>query len=288
MSTNEQTWTSFKNKRTSVDLYAEDAVIMYVPSSVGVRGGAQIRRFYLNSQFSEKANPVQETVYHTIASGNKLIEEVVWSIHFHTGECNWLVPHIDDRYLINSTVKIPVTVSVSFNDENKIQSIRYLWDQASVLKQLKVITDKVNWPVVGEKQIEVLRSPHSVQLIGLNKEVVDVDHQKTQKEQEKAQFPTGRIFGPVDPKDQVRQPIRRAEPDAPPPRNIFTYEPPTSRPMVAHTPNKLGSSFSFTHDDGTSAVSQKLNKTSISSPTSPSPRGIAGKPTPQVLHSIIG
>lgn len=100
MSTNEQTWTSFKNKRTSVDLYAEDAVIMYVPSSVGVRGGAQIRRFYLNSQFSEKANPVQETVYHTIASGNKLIEEVVWSIHFHTGECNWLVPHIDDRYLV--------------------------------------------------------------------------------------------------------------------------------------------------------------------------------------------
>lgn len=97
---------------------------------------------------------------------------------------------------------------------------------------------------------------------------------------------TGRIFGPVDPKDQVRPSIRRAEPDAPAPRNIFTYEPPASRPMVAPT-NKLSSSFSFTHDDGTAIVSQKLNNTSIS-PTSPTPKGIAGKPTPRILGSIIG
>lgn len=99
-SANEQTWDSFKQKRTSVELYAEDAVIMYVPSSVGVRGRAQIRRFFLNSQFSEKSNPVTETVYHTIAAGDKLMEEVVWSIHFHTGACNWLVPRIDDRHLV--------------------------------------------------------------------------------------------------------------------------------------------------------------------------------------------
>lgn len=60
----------------------------------------------------------------------------------------------------------------------------------------------------------------------------------------------GRIFGPVDPKDQVRQPIRRPEPNAPPARNIFTFEPPSQRPLVAANPNKLGSSFSFTHDEG--------------------------------------
>lgn len=98
---NEQTWLSYKNKRTAVELYAEDAVIMYVPTFVGVRGNAQIRKFFLNSQFSEKVNPLQETVYNTLSGGNKLIEESIWSIHFHTGECNWLVPHIEDRFLVS-------------------------------------------------------------------------------------------------------------------------------------------------------------------------------------------
>lgn len=96
----EETWNSFKNKRTAIDLYSEDAVVMYVPTCVGVRGNAQIRKFFLNSQFSEKVNPVQETVYNTVVATHKLIEEVTWSIHFHSGECKWLVPHIEDRFLV--------------------------------------------------------------------------------------------------------------------------------------------------------------------------------------------
>lgn len=90
----------------------------------------------------------------------------------------------------------------------------------------------------------------------------------------------GRIFGPVDPKDQVRQPIRRAEPTAPAPRNIFTYEPPSNRPLVAHTPNKLGSSFSFSHDEG--KLSQQFQAANINS----SP--VSGKPTPQGIRNIFG
>jgi hypothetical protein len=93
----------------------------------------------------------------------------------------------------------------------------------------------------------------------------------------------GRIFGPVDPKDQVRQPIRRAEPTAPASRNIFTYEPPSNRPLVAHTPNKLGSSFSFSHDEG-NKLSQQFQAANLSS----SPLPPAGKRTPQAVHNIIG
>jgi hypothetical protein len=46
------------------------------------------------------------------------------------------------------------------------------------LKQLKVISDKVQWPVIGEQQIEVLRSPQTVRLTGLNAEEVNIDHQQ--------------------------------------------------------------------------------------------------------------
>ncbi|KAL7308481.1 hypothetical protein PS15m_011681 [Mucor circinelloides] len=281
-------WDSFKNKRTNTELYSENAVIMYVPTSVGVRGSTQIRKFFLNPQFSEKANSVQEVVYNTVASGNRLIEEATWTIHFHTGECKWLVPQLDERYLMNATIKIPVTTSVVFDKaDNKIESVRYSWDQASVLKQLKVISDKVQWPVIGEQQIEALRSPQTVRLTGLNAEEVNVDHHQTQKDQQRNQFSPGRIFGPVDPKDQVRSPVRHAEPNAPPARNIFTYQPPTERPLVAPT-NKLNSSFSFTHDDGSSTVnklSSTLSNTNISQSKS---MPAAGKVTPKISHNIIG
>jgi type I restriction-modification system DNA methylase subunit len=96
----EETWNAYKTKRTALELYTADAVIMYVPTSIGVRGNAQIRKFFLNNQFSEKINPVSETIYNTLTGGNKLIEEVVWSIHFHTGECRWLLPNIEERFLV--------------------------------------------------------------------------------------------------------------------------------------------------------------------------------------------
>ncbi|KAI8643925.1 hypothetical protein BD408DRAFT_414106 [Parasitella parasitica] len=279
-------WSSYKTKRTSVDLYSANAVIMFVPSSVGARGPAQIRKFFLSPQFSEKVNSVQEVVYNTVSSNNKLIEEVTWTITFHSDECKWLVPQLDDRYLINATVQFPVTTSVSFDKvDNKIESIRYLWDQASVLKQLKVIKDEIKWPVTGGLQIEVLRSPQTVRLIGLNTEEVDVGDQKTQGDQPRNQFSPGRIFGPVDPKDQVNRPVRRAEPNAPPDRNIFTYQPPAERPLVEPS-NKLKSTFNiFTHDDGSTANSTFFNTNITQSKSLPA---AAGKPTPRITRSIIG
>lgn len=56
--------------------------------------------------------------------------------------------------------------------------IKYLWDQACVLKQLQVISNKVQWPVTGKEQADVLSSPKTVQLISLNDQIVDIDHQK--------------------------------------------------------------------------------------------------------------
>lgn len=79
-------------------------MVMYVPTAVGVRGNTQIRKFFLNPQFSEKVNSVQEVVYNTVASNSRLIEESTWTIHFHTGECKWLVPQLDERYLVNVAI----------------------------------------------------------------------------------------------------------------------------------------------------------------------------------------
>lgn len=95
------TWSAFKSKRTNTDLYADNAVVVFVPTSVGARGNAHIRRLFLHPHFSDKNVSVQEQVYNTIASDHQLFEEATWTIHFHTTECNWLVPQLDERFLVN-------------------------------------------------------------------------------------------------------------------------------------------------------------------------------------------
>ncbi|KAI8086979.1 uncharacterized protein B0P05DRAFT_608252 [Gilbertella persicaria] len=246
----ESVWNAFKTKRSNADLFTTDAVVMFVPSSVGARGNEHIRRFFLHPQFSDKVTLVQETVCHTVASNFRLIEEVVWSVQFFTDECQWLVPGIEDRYLMNAAIKFPVTISASFDPAQlRIESIRYSWDQACVLKQIRVISDKVKWPIVAEQQVDTLQCPDSVRLIGLDGQ--PIDPKKVSWIQLFIHFiqdglVPGRIFGPVDPKDQVSRPVRHPEPNGPPNRNIFTYEPPAERRLVASS-NKLDAQFSFAH-----------------------------------------
>jgi hypothetical protein len=96
----ETTWSAYKAKRTNLELYDENAVVVFVPTSVGARGSAQIRRFFLHPHFSDKNVSIQEQVYTTVASNHRLFEEATWTIHFYTGECNWLVPQLEDRFLV--------------------------------------------------------------------------------------------------------------------------------------------------------------------------------------------
>ncbi|KAI9476444.1 MAG: hypothetical protein EXX96DRAFT_577197 [Benjaminiella poitrasii] len=266
-------WKSFKEKRTNPELYSDNTVIIYQPTLVGTRGdGAQIRKFFLHRQFSEKVNSVQETVYNTVACGHKLIEEVVWTVRFHSTECKWLLPHLEDSFMLNTTVQFPVTVSVAFDTtSHKIESIRYLWDQACVLKQLRVISDRFKWPVVGEKQVEALTVPHKIQLTGLNDEVIDADYKKVLQDQEKNQPSSGRTDQPTPQK-------------APTSRNIFTYQPPPQRPMVAPS-NKLDSTFKFTHSDGSSPPQN--NKTTVINNNNTAAMPPAGKRTPHITRNII-
>ena len=66
------------------------------------------------------------------------------------------------------TVLSQKTVSAWFDTDHKIKLIRYFWDQACVLKQIKLITDKQKWPVTAEQQADMIESPDIVRLIGLD------------------------------------------------------------------------------------------------------------------------
>ena len=54
-------------------------------------------------------------------------------------------------------------ISATFEGD-LISVLRVYWDQASILKQLRVITDRQKWPVRGGEQVDALRTPFNVQL----------------------------------------------------------------------------------------------------------------------------
>ncbi|KAI8145642.1 hypothetical protein BJV82DRAFT_601724 [Fennellomyces sp. T-0311] len=242
----DDTWSTFKLKPATATLYTDDAVVIYVPSGAGARGNAQIRRFYLQPDF--KATTVREQVHSTVKQGNRLIEEADWTITFaEGGECAWLVPTIDEGTLSNCTVKLPVVISATFDGE-LISVLRVYWDQASMLKQLRVITDRQKWPVRGGDAVDALRNPASVVLnpFAPNDSLASPPPPKTNKKELAIDAP-GRIFGPIKPEDQVGRPARKNLHE--PARNIFAYEPPAQKPLVAHNPKRLDSSFTFGHSE---------------------------------------
>lgn len=48
--------------------------------------------------------------------------------------------------------------------ENRIVSVRYIWDNACVLKMVKLIGSRHSWPIVTEAQIDALREPSRFRL----------------------------------------------------------------------------------------------------------------------------
>ncbi|CAO3597986.1 unnamed protein product [Absidia cylindrospora] len=246
-------------------LYQENASVVYITSGTTITTSAAIRKFYLSQKSS---TTIVDQVHHKVSTANKIIEEAEWIVTFQHGECTWMLPNLDEHHFINATVKIPVVVSATFED-NLISSIRIYWDQASVLKQLGVISERNKWPVIGAEQVVALRNPPSnSNTTGPTSVEVPVKSSPGTNA-----FVPGRVFGPVHPDDQVRHAVRKPAENAAG-RNIFSYVPPEAKPLVAHNPNKLGSSFSLAHDEGlrpstTTASASSDDDSGLASPSTP-------------------
>ncbi|KAI9300443.1 hypothetical protein BJ944DRAFT_273037 [Cunninghamella echinulata] len=247
----EATWDQYKIKPATLSLYTEDATVSYLPSGANAKTSADIRRFYLSSHFSKKAITLVETIQNRVMTNDKLVEELEWTITFHTNECSWLLGNLDDHQLLNVTIKIPVVISVIF-DNDLIKTIRVYWDQASVLKQLRVIPDRNKWPIVGAEQVNVFHSTP-----------ITSPTSSSGKDQEKKPFAPGRVFAP---EEEVYRPAKKY--DHKPKRDIFTYQPPEEKPMVAYNP-RVNPSFTLAHDDGSSSKSATATITPENNKTNP-------------------
>jgi carboxymethylenebutenolidase len=135
----------FKTRDTerTLDTMVNDAYVNHVPVMTGGRGKTELRAFYSTDFIPKmppdtKLTPVSRTV-----GVDQLVDEMIFSFT-HTEEMPWMLPGVAAT---NRHVEIALVVIVKFRD-GKLSHEHIYWDQASVLKQIGLITD-VQLPVFG-------------------------------------------------------------------------------------------------------------------------------------------
>ncbi|KAK2741903.1 hypothetical protein FQN57_005462 [Myotisia sp. PD_48] len=70
------------------------------------------------------------------------------------------LPDLDDNFVVDQTVTIPIIHIVHFDDQNRITQIRQHWDQGSLLKQIGIIGQRSSsWPIRdGAEQLRLINS----------------------------------------------------------------------------------------------------------------------------------
>ena len=144
---------STRDTEATLDTMVEDAYVNHIPTLTGGYGKSALREFY--SQRFIPTMPPDTTltpISRTIGT-DQLVDEMIFSFT-HTQEMPWMLPGVLPT---NKRVEIPLVAIVRFRD-GKLAHEHIYWDQASVLKQIGLITDPA-LPVFGAETAERVRNP---------------------------------------------------------------------------------------------------------------------------------
>jgi carboxymethylenebutenolidase len=150
----EHTRHEFSTRDTDATLatMVEDAYVNHVPVLTGGSGKGALRIFYQrdfipNMPPDTKLNPISRTV-----GEDQLVDEMIFSFT-HTQEMPWMLPGIPPT---NRYVEVALVAIVRFKD-GKLAHEHIYWDQASVLKQIGLLTDP-GLPVFGIESAHKVRA----------------------------------------------------------------------------------------------------------------------------------
>lgn len=128
----------------------DDAYVNHVPVMTGGHGKDALRAFY-SKDFIPKMPPdtTLTPISRTVGS-DQLVDEMIFSFT-HTEEMPWMLPGVAPT---NKRVEIGLVAIVRFR-AGKLAHEHIYWDQASVLKQIGLITDPA-LPVLGAETARCL------------------------------------------------------------------------------------------------------------------------------------
>jgi carboxymethylenebutenolidase len=132
-----------RDTESTLDTMAEDAYVNHVPVMTGGFGKSALREFYSQRFIPSMPPDTTLTPVSRTVGDDQLVDEMIFSFT-HTQEMPWMLPGIHPT---NRRVEIPLVAIVRFRD-GKLAHEHIYWDQASVLKQIGLLTDP-ELPVFG-------------------------------------------------------------------------------------------------------------------------------------------
>jgi carboxymethylenebutenolidase len=144
---------STRDVSSTIATMVEDAYVNHVPVMTGGYGHDALRRFYAEDFISVMPADTSIKLISRTLGEDQLVDEMIFSFT-HTEEMPWMLPGVPPTH---RHVDIPLVVVVGFR-EGKLAHERIYWDQASVLKQIGLISDS-SLPVFGAETAQKLLDP---------------------------------------------------------------------------------------------------------------------------------
>jgi carboxymethylenebutenolidase len=144
---------STRDVSSTIATMVEDAYVNHVPVMTGGYGHEALRRFYAKDFISLMPADTSIKLISRTLGQDQLVDEMIFSFT-HTEEMPWMLPGVPPTH---RHVDIPLVVVVGFRD-GKLAHERIYWDQASVLKQIGLLTDS-SLPVFGAETAQKLLNP---------------------------------------------------------------------------------------------------------------------------------
>src|ERR1700681_2180808 len=137
-----------RDTESTLDTMVEEAYVNHVPTMTGGFGKAALREFYSRDFIPSMPPDTTLTPVSRTIGENQLVDEMIFSFT-HTQEIPWMLPGIPPTH---RRVEIPLVAIVRFR-EGKLAHEHIYWDQASVLKQIGLLTDP-SLPVCGGEAVQ--------------------------------------------------------------------------------------------------------------------------------------
>jgi carboxymethylenebutenolidase len=144
---------STRDVSSTIATMVEDAYVNHIPVMTGGYGHAALRRFYKEDFIPQMPADTSIQLISRILGQDQLVDEMIFSFT-HTEEMPWMLPGVPPTH---RHVEIPLVVVVGFR-KGKLAYERIYWDQASVLKQIGLLTDP-SLPVFGAETAHKLLDP---------------------------------------------------------------------------------------------------------------------------------
>jgi carboxymethylenebutenolidase len=151
----EHTADEFTTRDTEATLatMVPDAYVNHVPVLTGGNGIEALRQFYSKDFIPAMPPDTEITPVSRTVGDDQVVDEMIFSFT-HTQPMPWMLPNVPPT---NKRVRVPLVAIVGFRD-GKLAHEHIYWDQASVLKQIGLITDPT-LPVHGAETADKVLNP---------------------------------------------------------------------------------------------------------------------------------